>query len=87
MNFANSTAVSPKMYETENDIRITPHGAQLLLNPRLADAIDLQLQLKQAHWNVKGRISLACMSFSIKSPRRWNYVDMIAERIVHWRHC
>jgi len=25
-----------------------------LLNERLVDAIDLQLQAKQAHWNVKG---------------------------------
>lgn len=25
-----------------------------LLNRRLADAIDLQTQCKQAHWNVKG---------------------------------
>src|SRR5580658_9175021 len=26
----------------------------LILNDRLADAIDLQSQVKQAHWNVKG---------------------------------
>jgi starvation-inducible DNA-binding protein len=25
-----------------------------LLNHRLADAVDLQTQIKQAHWNVKG---------------------------------
>src|SRR5437667_2201508 len=25
-----------------------------LMNQRLADAVDLQMQMKQAHWNVKG---------------------------------
>ena len=29
-----------------------------LLNARLADAIDLQLQAKQAHWNVKVAIAM-----------------------------
>ena len=41
---------------------IPPHGLDAetrqsvveLLNARLADAIDLELQAKQAHWNVKG---------------------------------
>src|SRR6266568_1783573 len=51
----NSTTKGPTMYETENDI---PKSARAelnaLINQRLADVIDLQLQLKQAHWNVKG---------------------------------
>jgi starvation-inducible DNA-binding protein len=55
MNVANSTGITPKMYETENDIS-QQRRSELsgLLNRRLADAIDLQLQVKQAHWNVKG---------------------------------
>jgi NAD(P)-dependent dehydrogenase (short-subunit alcohol dehydrogenase family) len=28
-----------------------------LMNQRLADAVDLQTQMKPAHWNVKGRLS------------------------------
>jgi len=42
-------------YDTENDIA-QPRRAQLnaLMNQRLADAVDLQMQMKQAHWNVKG---------------------------------
>src|SRR5262245_53754176 len=43
------------MFSTRNDL---PEGARKklcdLLNARLADAIDLGLQVKQAHWNVKG---------------------------------
>ncbi len=43
------------MYKTYIDI---PEGDREklvgLLNARLADLIDLQTQLKQAHWNVKG---------------------------------
>jgi starvation-inducible DNA-binding protein len=48
-------AEAPKMYDTENDIALT-NRAQLntLMNQRLADAVDLQMQMKQAHWNVKG---------------------------------
>jgi hypothetical protein len=47
----NSTTEAPTMYETENDI---PKSARVelnaLINQRLADVINLQLQLKQAHW-------------------------------------
>jgi len=43
------------MYKTKIDI---PEGDREklvgLLNARLADLIDLQTQMKQAHWNVKG---------------------------------
>src|SRR6266566_81874 len=45
----------PAVYETENDL---PKAARVvligILNQKLADIIDLQTQLKQAHWNVKG---------------------------------
>jgi len=31
-----------------------PFELNALMNQRLADAVDLQTQIKQAHWNVKG---------------------------------
>src|SRR5436309_13903521 len=44
-----------KLFATKNDLpedkRVEVIG---LLNQRLAEAIDLQTQCKQAHWNVKG---------------------------------
>ena len=43
------------MYETENDISQKRRSElNALMNQRLADAVDLQTQMKQAHWNVKG---------------------------------
>ena len=46
---------APKMYETENDISEQRRlELNTLMNQRLADAVDLQTQMKQAHWNVKG---------------------------------
>jgi hypothetical protein len=52
----NSTLTeAPKMYETENDISQKRRSElNALMNQRLADAVDLQTQMKQAHWNVKG---------------------------------
>ena len=48
-------AEEPKMYETENDISQKRRSElNALMNQRLADAVDLQMQMKQAHWNVKG---------------------------------
>src|SRR5437867_9916919 len=48
-------AALPTMYETENDISAQRRSElNALMNQRLADAVDLQTQLKQAHWNVKG---------------------------------
>ena len=44
-----------KMYETENDISEKRRSElNALMNQRLASAVDLQTQMKQAHWNVKG---------------------------------
>jgi starvation-inducible DNA-binding protein len=43
------------MYEARNDLSPTTRRSVIeVLNEHLADAIDLQLQAKQAHWNIKG---------------------------------
>ncbi len=43
-------AESSEMYDTENDIPLQRRKAlNVLMNQRVASAIDLQLQLKQAH--------------------------------------
>ena len=73
-----------KMYETENDIP-EPRRAELnaLMNQRLADAVDLQTQLKQAHWNVKGPNFIGLHElFDQIDEAVEGYVDLIAERIV-----
>jgi starvation-inducible DNA-binding protein len=72
------------MYETRNDL---PQAARVklvdLLNARLADAIDLQTQMKQAHWNVKGPNFIALHELFDKiSDEVRDYVDEIAERVV-----
>jgi starvation-inducible DNA-binding protein len=72
------------LYETANDIsqsRRMELGA--LMNQRLADAIDLQAQLKQAHWNVKGPNFIGLHELFDKiSESVETYADLIAERIV-----
>ena len=74
----------PAMYETENDLP-RPARTELneLLNWRLADAIDLQMQMKQAHWNVKGPHFIGLHELFDKIAEEVeSYVDLIAERIV-----
>ena len=72
------------MYETENDISKSQRAEMnALMNQRLADAIDLQMQMKQAHWNVKGPSFIALHElFDKVSEAVEGYVDTIAERIV-----
>src|ERR1051326_9482785 len=44
-----------KLHPTQNDLREKTRRAMVeLLNQHLADVLDLGLQAKQAHWNVKG---------------------------------
>src|SRR6266496_1517953 len=73
-----------KLYETENDIPIEARVELIaLMSQRLADVIDLQLQLKQAHWNVKGPHFIGLHELFDKIGEGIeDYVDMIAERIV-----
>ena len=53
-----------------------------LLNARLADAIDLRLQAKQAHWNVKGPQFIALHELFDRLAAEFDgYVDDMAERV------
>ena len=53
-----------------------------LLNARLADAIDLHLQAKQAHWNVKGPGFIALHElFDRIAAEIDGHVDDLAERV------
>jgi len=74
----------PKMYETENDIpQKRREELNALMNRRLADAVDLQSQMKQAHWNVKGPHFIGLHELFDKVDEAVeSYVDLIAERIV-----
>jgi len=72
------------LYETENDL---PRNTRVeligIINQRLADIIDLQTQLKQAHWNVKGPHFIGLHELFDKIAEEvGSYVDIIAERIV-----
>jgi starvation-inducible DNA-binding protein len=86
MKTSNATRAeeSPKMYETENDISLE-FRTQLctMMNQRLASAVDLQMQLKQAHWNVKGPNFIGLHQlFDQVAEAVEGYVDLIAERVV-----
>jgi starvation-inducible DNA-binding protein len=72
------------MHPTKNDIPADRRGAAAqLLNERLADLIDLGLQAKQAHWNVKGPNFIALHElFDDIAEEIEEYVDTTAERLV-----
>ena len=54
-----------------------------LLNRRLADAIDLQLQSRQAYWNIKGPHFMAVRELFDKVTQGVEeYANLIAEHIV-----
>ena len=70
------------MYETNNDLSETTRRSVIeILNEHLADAIDLQLQAKQAHWNIKGPnfVGLHALFDQVAAQAR-EYADQIAER-------
>jgi starvation-inducible DNA-binding protein len=72
------------MFKTKNDLSEDSRAKAIeLLNARLADAVDLQTQTKQAHWNVKGPnfIGLHELFDKINEDVEDN-VDEIAERVV-----
>jgi starvation-inducible DNA-binding protein len=73
-----------RLYKTGNDIDPERRTElNLLMNQRLASAVDLQMQLKQAHWNVKGPNFIGLHELFDKIDESVeDYVDQIAERIV-----
>jgi starvation-inducible DNA-binding protein len=72
------------MFKTKNDLpECLRIKAVELLNARLADAVDLQTQIKQAHWNLKGPQFIALHELFDKiNEDVEDYVDDIAERAV-----
>src|SRR5256714_15683457 len=72
------------MFDTKNDLPVNTRTKVIeLLNARLADAIDLQTQIKHAHWNVKGPNFIALHELFDKiNEEVEDYVDEIAERAV-----
>jgi len=71
------------MYKTKIDLsEKVRRNVIAILNDRLADAIDLQGQVKQAHWNVKGPNFIALHElFDKLSDAVLDEIDTIAERV------
>ncbi len=73
-----------KLYPTRNDLPEATRRAMItLLNQQLADALDLGLQAKQAHWNVKGPNFLSLHELFDKVATELDELtDELAERAV-----
>ena len=71
------------LHPTKIDIADNTRAAMVeLLNARLADAVDLATQMKQAHWNVKGPSFIALHElFDAIHVAVQGHVDNLAERI------
>ncbi|HXB00014.1 MAG TPA: DNA starvation/stationary phase protection protein Dps [Steroidobacteraceae bacterium] len=71
------------MYKTKIDLsEKVRRNVIAILNDRLADAMDLQSQVKQAHWNVKGPHFIALHELFDKiSAVVFDQIDEIAERV------
>lgn len=70
------------MHKTKNDLPAKKRTEIVkLLNERLADMIDLKLQSKQAHWNVRGPNFIALHELFDKVASAVDgFVDLLAER-------
>ena len=75
---------SRSTWPTRNDLpEKVRAGAVELLNQQLADALDLALQAKQAHWNVKGPSFIALHElFDTVVDELLEHADDLAERAV-----
>ena len=71
------------MYKSKIDLtEKTRRNVIVILNDRLADAIDLQSQVKHAHWNVKGPHFIALHElFDKTSDLLLEQIDELAERV------
>jgi starvation-inducible DNA-binding protein len=73
-----------QLWNTQNNLPEKVRAeAVAMLNQQLADALDLHLQAKQAHWNVKGPNFIALHElFDEVEEELEEYADEIAERAV-----
>jgi starvation-inducible DNA-binding protein len=74
--------MTARSFDTRIDIAATTRTEMVgLLNARLADAVDLFTQAKQAHWNVKGSDFIQLHElFDVLANDVLGYIDLIAER-------
>jgi starvation-inducible DNA-binding protein len=70
------------MHGTKNDIPESTRGKLVgLLNDRLVDALDLKMQAKTAHWNVRGPDFFQLHElFDLVAGAADGHADLIAER-------
>jgi starvation-inducible DNA-binding protein len=73
-----------KLQTTRNDVPEKARKAVVALcNATLADALDLALSLKQAHWNVKGpQFQQLHELFDLVYTHAAGWADLVAERAV-----
>jgi starvation-inducible DNA-binding protein len=73
-----------RLHQTRNDLHEKARRAMIeLLNQQLADVLDLGLQVKQAHWNVKGPHFIGLHElFDKVAEELEEFTDDIAERAV-----
>src|SRR6266699_5620350 len=73
-----------KLHPTKNDLREKTRRAMIdLLNQQLSDVLDLGLQAKQAHWNVKGPHFIGLHElFDKVAEELEEFTDDVAERAV-----
>jgi starvation-inducible DNA-binding protein len=71
------------MHPTKNDISLATRRKLIpMLNQALADCVDLKLQVKQAHWTVRGEHFIALHElFDKVAGSVEEYMDTIAERV------
>lgn len=78
-----ATKTAPRTFETHIEIAPNVRAKEIdILNQQLADTFDLYSQIKQAHWNVKGKDFMQLhLLFDTLAEGVFGFVDEIAERV------
>ncbi|MGD1904453.1 MAG: DNA starvation/stationary phase protection protein Dps [Leptolyngbyaceae cyanobacterium] len=80
---ATATKTTARFYPTRIDLpKEVRSQVVTILNQTLAASLDLKTQIKQAHWNVKGKDFFQLHElFDEMAGEMEEYVDMVAERV------